>query len=129
MESAKSLMMLEEKIKLYKQLREEIENLENKKKELVAEILNLMPKETKNVIVSDNRVRRMSQISIRTTLDSAKQFDATKMEEVVDKAKIKELFTIGHPIPGVSKIEYIQVYSLNSEKKDASNIAAFVQSE
>lgn len=107
-------MVLEEKIEVYKALRKEIEELEMKKKILGAEILSMMPSDTKTLIVASHVVKRYSRLSIRTSLENARLIGASKMEEVVDKDKIKDLFALGQSIPGVTEYKYIQVYSLKS---------------
>ena len=38
----------------------------------------------------------------KTTLDQAREFDAVKIEEVVDKDKLKKLFERDLPIPEIS---------------------------
>jgi hypothetical protein len=105
-------MTLEDKVNVYKELSRTIEELENQKKGLVQEILQLIPKETKTVCVLDYQVKRMSRFSIKTSLESARAFGAVKVEEVVDKKKIKQLIEQGQFIPDVSEIHYIQVSSL-----------------
>jgi len=109
METIDTLRILEEKIKDYKELKEKLEELEEKRKALASELLNLMPKETKTIRVLDHLVKRMTRLSIRISLDQAREIGAVKMEEVVDKEKVKELFELGHSIPDVSEIQYLQV--------------------
>jgi len=119
MGSAASSMTLEEKIKAYKELRRKIEELEEKKKVLVAEILDLIPKESKILHVAEYLVKRITRLSIRISLENAKLFGAVKMEEIIDKEKIKKLFALGHSLPDVSEIEFIQVSSPYKSRKDA----------
>lgn len=104
-------MTLEEKVNAYKELRSKIEELENQKKLLVAEILQLIPKETKSMQVSGSTVRRYSRLSIKISIENAKILDAVKMQEVVDREKIKKLFDRGEHLPDVEEIHYIQVSS------------------
>ena len=108
-------MELEEKIARYKDLGRQIDELEKQKKALVAEILLSLPKESKTIQVAGNSVKRIRRLSIRTSLEAAKLFEAVKMQEVVDKAKIKRLYEQGQAIPDVTEIEYIQVSSLKEE--------------
>jgi len=100
---------IEEKVKIYKELARQIEELETYKKAIVAEILQLLPKDRKNVRIAEYNVRRMTRLSIRTSLEEAKRFEAVKLEEVIDKEKIKSLFALGHSVPGVSEFQFIQV--------------------
>lgn len=102
-------MTLEEKIIAYKELRRKIDEMEEQKKLLITEILQLMPTDAKTVHVDDCRVSRYVRYSVRTSLETAKLFDATKIEEVVDKKRLKELFVLGHPIPDVTQSEFITV--------------------
>ena len=105
-------MTLEEKVSAYKELRSKIEELESQKKIIAAEILQLIPQETKAVQVSGSTVRRISRLSIKISIENAKILDAVKMLEVVDREKIKKLFERGDDIPDVEEIHSIQVYSL-----------------
>jgi hypothetical protein len=108
-------MTLEEKIAAYKVFGKKIEELEKQKKLLAAEILQSIPKEMNSIDVERYRVRRVSRLSIRTSLESAKLLNAIKMQEVVDKEKIKKLYEQGQEVPDVSEIHYIHVSSLVTE--------------
>lgn len=109
-------MALEEKVAMYKELRAKIEELENQKKNLVKEILELMPKETKSILVADSTVKRYSLLSIKISVENAKILDAVKIQEVVDREKIKKLYASGEQIPDVEEIHYIRVSSFSSDK-------------
>jgi len=100
---------LEQKVISYKELADQIKALEEQKETLSKEILELMPKELKTIRLSSFQVRRIGRLSIKTSLEVARTFDAIKTEEVVDKEKIKSLILEGHFVPDVSEIEYIQV--------------------
>lgn len=100
---------LEEKVVAYKKIVQQIAELEEKKKELSLSILEQM--ETKSTIVSGYVVRRYERLNISTDLTQARAWQATKMQEVADKDKLKQLHQEGHDIPGISKSEYIQVSS------------------
>jgi hypothetical protein len=108
-------MELEEKIARYKDLGQQIAELEMQKKTLVAEILQSIPKESKSIQVAGSNVKRVRRLSIRTSIEAAKLFEAVKMQEVVDKAKIKRLYEQGQAIPDVTEIDYIQVSPLKEE--------------
>ncbi len=108
-------MTLEEKIAAYKDLGKKIEELERMKKNLVSEILEFIPKETKAIRVGEYSVRRVRRLSIRTSIESAKLFNAVKVQEVVDKEKIKRLVGQGQQIPDVTEFEFIQVSALVKE--------------
>lgn len=100
-------MTLEEQIRLHKQLSQKIEELEEQKKKLGQSIMQQM--QSKTLIVGTLLVKKFSRLSYKVTIDEAKKYQATRMEEVVDKDKIKTLFLNGHAIPGVTQIEFIQV--------------------
>lgn len=104
-------MSLEAKIARYIELRQQIEELENQKKLLGSEVLVLFPQETSTVSVPGYRIKRVSMLTIKTSLENAKQFGAVKMKEVVDKEKIKKLYIEGHNPPDVSEVHFIQVYT------------------
>ncbi len=102
-------MTLEEKVRVYKELGQKIAEMELQKKAIVAEILQLFPKEAKTVQVAEYSVKRMARLTIKTSLENARQIGAVKFEELVDKDKIKQLVYRGHAVPDVSEIQYIQV--------------------
>ncbi len=103
-------MSLETKIARYVELRQQIEELEKQKKALMSEVLELLPQETLTVSIPGYRIKRASLLTIKTSLESAKQLGAVKMKEVVDKEKIKKLYLEGHNPPDVSEVHFIQVY-------------------
>lgn len=107
-----------EKVQAYKEIQRKMEELEEQKKLLAAEILELMPKETSTVQLNDYRVKRTTRLSIRISLEKAESFGAVKMEKVVDRKVIKELFQQGQDLPDVSEITYIQVYANSGRKEE-----------
>ncbi|MBX7067601.1 MAG: hypothetical protein K1X28_10265 [Parachlamydiales bacterium] len=102
-------MSLEEKIIAYKQLMREIEALEERKKLLSQEIISEMP--DKKVEIADYRAYRYTRLSIKIPLEEARLLGATRMEEHVDKEKIKELHESGRQIEGVKEFSYLLVTS------------------
>jgi len=102
-------MALEEIIKAYRELGQQISELEAQRKALSAQILEQMPKNTKTFRLEEYLVRRYSKLSIRTPLETAKSLGAVKLEEVVDKERIKQLYEEGLSIPKVSEIQWVQV--------------------
>ena len=102
-------MSMEDKVRAYRALGDKIEELEAQKKALVQEILQAMPSDQKVLRVAEYQVRRIMRLSIRTSLEDAKLLGAVKIEEVIDRDKIKELYRINQTPPGVSEFEYIQV--------------------
>jgi predicted phage-related endonuclease len=102
---------LEEKAAEYIELKKTIEALEARKKALAAEMLECMPKESRHVDLSKWWVKKASILSIKTSLAHAQRFGAVKIEEVIDKEKLKQLYKSGQNPPGVSEIHYIQVYT------------------
>ena len=109
-------MTLEDKVRAYKNLALQIEQLEEQKKSLGAEILQLLSPEVSSQTVAEYKVRRMVKFLIKTPLEEAKQLGAVKIEETVDKAKIKKLVLEGHFIAGVSTFEYVQISSTKSSE-------------
>ncbi len=100
-------MDFQEQVKRHKEISLQIEELEKEKKALGTAIMNQM--QGKTARVSDYLVRRMQRISISTSIEDARILNATKMEETVDKDKIKALYQQGHPVQGVSEVHYIQI--------------------
>ncbi|OGN63652.1 MAG: hypothetical protein A3E80_02660 [Chlamydiae bacterium RIFCSPHIGHO2_12_FULL_49_9] len=105
-------MTFEEQIKTYRELGDKINELELQRKALGFEIIQQM--EEKTVKMGGFVVRHYKRLSIKLSIEEARIFDATKMEEVVDKDRIKALYEQGEPVQGVSEIEYIHV---SREKK------------
>lgn len=103
-------MNLEEQIRLHKSLSQKIEEFEEQKKQLAQSILKAMT--GKSLQLGGYRVNRYSRLSIKLTLEHARTLQATKFEESIDRDKIKTLYKNGHPIEGVSELEYIQVITL-----------------
>ncbi|MBS0605557.1 MAG: hypothetical protein AB7H48_09030 [Parachlamydiales bacterium] len=100
-----------EKVQAYKEVQRKIEELEEQKKLLVSEILDLMPKDEPSVQLDAYRVKRTTRLSIGISVQDAEAFGAVKMEKIVDRKIIKELFQQGQTLPDVSEITYIQVYT------------------
>ena len=115
-------MSLETKIARYDELRQQIEDLENQKKALMSEILELLPQETPTVSIPGYRIKRASLLTIKTSLESAKQLGAIKLTEVVDKEKIKKLYREGHNPPDVTEVHFIQVYTVPVAPVNLSNV-------
>lgn len=103
--------ILEEKVAEYLELKKAIEELEARKKTLASEILECMPKESRRVDLKESWVRKASIFSIKTSLMHARKLGAVKIEEVLDKERLKQLYRLGENPPGVSEIHYVQVYS------------------
>jgi hypothetical protein len=100
-------MNLEEQVRKHKEISRKIEELEAEKKALGETILQTMS--NKSMRLGSYVVKRCSRITISSTLDQARSFQAIRMEEVVDKEKLKELYRSGVEIPGVKTIEYVQI--------------------
>jgi len=103
-------MNLEEKIRQHKEISRKIEELEELKRALGQSIMQAM--QGKSLQLGCYVVKRHSRLSISTTRDEARGFNAIKLEEVVDKDKIKALYKSGNSIPGVKEIEYIVISNL-----------------
>lgn len=105
-------MTLEEQIRLHKEISLKLEELEEQKKALGLSILEAM--QGKSLQMGFYLVKRYTRLSISMTLDQARLYNAVKMEEVVDKEKIKTLYKNGTPVPGVKECEYIVVSIQNN---------------
>ena len=104
-------MNLAEQIKAHKELSNKIKELEQQKKTLGIAIMQQM--EGKSIHVADYVVKRFMRLSYSLSLEEARALNATKMEEILDKDKIKSLYLQNYPVKGVSEIHYIQIASLN----------------
>lgn len=100
-------MDLEAQIKLHKEISKKIEEMEEQKRTLSSSIMQQMS--TKTLKIQGFTVRCCSRLNIKLTVEEARSFGAVKLEEVVDREKIKALYHNGHVIKGVSEIQYIQI--------------------
>lgn len=105
-------MILQEQIRLHKEFSKKIEELEEKKQQLSAAVLQQMQDET--LRLPGFVVRRCSRLSIKLSLDEAHSYNSVKVEETVDKDKIKVLYKRGQCMSGVSEIQYLQIKELGS---------------
>lgn len=96
-----------EQIKLHKAISQQIEQLEEQKKALGASILNQMP--GSSLQVPGYLVKRFNRLTISVSIEQARSLHAVKLEEAVDKDKIKALHKSGQPIEGVREISFIQI--------------------
>src|SRR5580704_538756 len=103
---------LEEKILKYRQCQEQIKLLEEEKQQLYHEILQSFPRETPEIFSDHFRVKRYCRLNIKTTLEEARSFNATKTEELVDKDKIKTLIHQGVLVPNVTETVYFLIHDL-----------------
>lgn len=102
-------MNIEDQIKLHKEISRKIEELEEQKKALGLEIMQKMS--GKIFRIPGFVVRCYNRLCIKLSLEKARSLNAIKLEETVDKDKIKVLHYSGHAIEGVREIQYIQVSS------------------
>lgn len=98
---------LHEQIRKHKEISLKIEELEEHKKALGQLIMQAM--HGKALTIGNFLVKRHSRVCISIKVDEARHYDAVKMEEAVDKDKIKALFNSGVAIPGVKESTYIVV--------------------
>ena len=103
-------MNLEDLARQHKEISLKIEELEAQKKALGQTLLQAM--NGKTLQLGPYIIKRCSRLSITSTIDQARPYQAIKVEEVVDKDKLKVLYQNGMPIPGVKHIEYIQISML-----------------
>ena len=115
-------MSLEEKIKEYDEIKKKLSELEDRRVELSAEIMQEM--QSKTLHVSHYVVRKYSRLSIKLSLESARALDAIKTQETIDRDKIKVLYENGQKVEGVTENHYIRIFrqkhdigSLPSEPK------------
>lgn len=108
-------MDLAEKIATYKNLIRQIEMLVEEKQKISQEIIAEMP--DKRFETDEFRAFRYQRLSIRPSLELARQLDATKMEEQIDKEKIKQIFHSGVSIEGVEMRSYLNVSVKNPAKE------------
>lgn len=102
-------MNLEEQVRLHKELSKKIDELESQKKDLGIAILQQMSDKT--LKFPGLIVRRIDRLSIKLTIEQARALNAIKLEESVDKDKIKVLYNSGQTIDGVCELQYIQITS------------------
>lgn len=100
-------MNLEEQIKLHKEISKQIEELEEKKKNLGMQILQQMKEKT--LKIPGFLVRHCRRLSFNLSVEEARVYGAVKMEETVDKVKLKALYHEGHSINGIQEVNYIQI--------------------
>ncbi len=100
-------MDLEDQIKLHKELSKKIEEMEDQKRVLGLAIMQQM--QSKTLRIPGFLVRCCSRLSIKLSIEEARSLNAIKLEELIDKDKIKALYNSGQSINGVSEIQYIQI--------------------
>lgn len=100
-------MNLEEPVRRHKEISKLIDELEAEKKALGKVILSAMSEKKMNL--GSYVVKRCSRLSISATIEEARVYSATKMEEVVDKDRLKELYGLGESVPGIKEVVYIQI--------------------
>lgn len=101
--------LLEQKLKEYRQIADQIKELEAKKKEVSQIILNMIPQEMKKLTTPHYKVFKQQRLSFKTTIEEATGLHAVKTEVVLDKEKLKAMIEEGQDVPGVSKSEFILV--------------------
>lgn len=100
-------MDLETQVRRHKEISLLVAELEKEKKALGALIMSQM--KGKQDLVADFILRKIERYSFAVTLEEARKHDATKMEETLDKDKIKRLVNAGNKIEGVSQYQYVTV--------------------
>jgi hypothetical protein len=100
-------MNLQDQVRLHKELSLKIEEMESQKKDLSLAIMQQMT--TKTLYLPGFVVKSCNRVSIKLTIEEARSLNAVKLEETVDKDKIKALYHNGQSINGVSEIQYIQI--------------------
>lgn len=108
-------MILAEKVRMHKELSKKIAELEEQKKLLGEEILAQMENSTLHVI--GYTVKKYDRLSIKLSIEDARALNAVKIEETIDKDKIKEMHKQGRAIAGVNETSYIVVTELNTQSQ------------
>ena len=106
---------LEIQLREYKELSKNIRELEERRKELGQKLLQNFPCPTNKYQTPNFRVSKHRRVSIKTPLEQARVFNATKFEENVDKEKLKALHTSGTSVPGITTTEYIMINPIKKE--------------
>lgn len=107
-------MELEEQVRRYKEIMRQVEELEKERKAISASIMERM-KGGKLLLVADYVVRKIQKFTYAVSIEEARKLNATKMEERIDKDKLKSLYAAGSEVKGLSHFHYLQV----SISKDA----------
>lgn len=114
-------MNLEEQVKQHKELSRQIADLEAKRKILGVDILQQMT--SKVLDISNFIVRHHNRLSISVSMEEARKYEAVKMEEVIDKAKLKALYNEGQPIVGITEINFVQITEKKPVTAESESIA------
>lgn len=112
-------MDLSEKVAAYKRLISQIETLEEEKRNIAAQIIEEMP--GSKFETAEFKATRYQRLSIRLSLEKARELQATKMEELVDKEKIKKMFHSGATMEGVEMRSYLLVSAKKGAKCSDGN--------
>lgn len=102
-----------EQVRRHKELTLKVNELEKERKALGVTILEQM--RGKVMQIDEYSVKRYTRLNYKVTLDDARTLGATKMEETLDKEKLKALFSQNHDIPGMSEFEYIVIMQTKEE--------------
>ncbi|MFQ5730057.1 MAG: hypothetical protein ACE5GN_06825 [Waddliaceae bacterium] len=105
---------LEARLRAYKELSSKIRELEQPRKQIGQELLHNFPVGLKKYSTPHFRVFRQERINVKTTLEDAHRYRAVKVEETVDKERLKALHNSGQPIPGVTRTEFVQVREMQN---------------
>ncbi|HLB52870.1 MAG TPA: hypothetical protein VJK48_04105 [Chlamydiales bacterium] len=105
---------LSNQLERYNRLLQKQDALCKEKKQLTESILSSMSSEM--VETSQLKAIREQKLSIRTSLEEARTFGATKMVEQVDKEKIEDLYLSGVSVPGVKLLSHLSVKSKKKSK-------------
>ena len=101
-------MDLEVQVKRHKEISRLIDELEKERKAIGVALLERM-KGGKLLLVADFVIKKVQRFSFAVSIEEARKHNATKMEEAVDKEKLKSLFIEGSDIKGISQFQYVQV--------------------
>lgn len=69
-------------------------------------------------LIGEYEVAKRTRINIKVDIEKARELGATKTEEKVDNAKIKNIYKSGVKIEGVTETEYLSVRRVKQEEQE-----------
>ncbi len=91
----------------YRRISREVEMLAARKKEISSQILALMT--GKHVATSLYKVTKIEQISVKTSIETARELNGIIIREEIDKPALKKLYKEGVDISDIHINEWVKV--------------------
>jgi hypothetical protein len=83
-----------------------------------SELMTRLDEENKDgELIGEYEVAKRKRINIKVPVEKARELGATKEEEVVDNAKIKNLYASGVKIEGVTETIYLSVRRVKQDEE------------